>query len=60
MKPYIKTLMLSGVLAGMAACTDPKKAYEELNLTFLFAQRFHSAMRFAAPARGLTTTLSCK
>ncbi|TLD89236.1 bifunctional anthranilate synthase component II/anthranilate phosphoribosyltransferase [Helicobacter sp. MIT 05-5294] len=31
---------------------NAQKAYEELNLTFLFAQRFHSAMRFAAPARG--------
>ncbi|MDE5926749.1 MAG: anthranilate phosphoribosyltransferase, partial [Helicobacter sp.] len=28
-----------------------QKAYQDLNLTFLFAQRFHSAMRFAAPAR---------
>ncbi len=27
------------------------KAFEELNLTFLFAQRFHAAMRYAAPAR---------
>ncbi|MCI5969292.1 bifunctional anthranilate synthase component II/anthranilate phosphoribosyltransferase [Helicobacter sp.] len=27
------------------------KAYEELHITFLFAQRFHAAMRFAAPAR---------
>lgn len=27
------------------------RAYEELHLTFLFAQRFHAAMRFAAPAR---------
>lgn len=26
-------------------------AYETLHLTFLFAQRFHAAMRFAAPAR---------
>lgn len=31
---------------------NAQKAYEELNLTFLFAQKFHSAMRFAAPARG--------
>lgn len=27
------------------------RAYEKLHLTFLFAQRFHAAMRFAAPAR---------
>ncbi|TLD96961.1 bifunctional anthranilate synthase component II/anthranilate phosphoribosyltransferase [Helicobacter jaachi] len=28
-----------------------KRAYEELGFTFLFAQKFHAAMRFAAPAR---------
>lgn len=28
-----------------------KKVYEQLGITFLFAQRFHAAMRFAAKAR---------
>lgn len=30
---------------------NAKEIYKELNITFLFAQKFHSAMRFAAPAR---------
>lgn len=33
---------------GVETCA---KIYEELGITFLFARKFHSAMRFAAPAR---------
>lgn len=40
-----------GINANMEL-QNAQKAYEDLNLTFLFAQRFHSAMRFAAGARG--------
>lgn len=28
-----------------------KRVYDEIGITFLFAQKFHAAMRFAAPAR---------
>ncbi len=28
-----------------------RKVYDEIGITFLFAQKFHAAMRFAAPAR---------
>ncbi|MBX7490497.1 bifunctional anthranilate synthase component II/anthranilate phosphoribosyltransferase [Helicobacter turcicus] len=43
-------LNVLGVNANMEL-QNALKAYEELHLTFLFAQRFHAAMRFAAPAR---------
>lgn len=39
-----------GIFANMEL-QNALKAYEELHLTFVFAQRFHAAMRFAAPAR---------
>lgn len=38
-----------------------KNVYDEIGITFLFAQKFHAAMRFAAPARaslGFKTVLN--
>ncbi len=43
-------LQALGVNVDMDAQTC-KEVYERIGITFLFAQKFHAAMRFAAPAR---------